>query len=45
MSKEFLNKLKHRKRSYRGWKPGQVGWEEYREFVQTAEDGVGKLNI
>ena len=33
MDKELLDKLKHRKEAYRGWKQGQVAWEEYREIV------------
>lgn len=27
---------------YRGWKPGQVDWEEYREIVQAAKDQAWK---
>ncbi|GAB0177124.1 hypothetical protein GRJ2_000177600 [Grus japonensis] len=33
MDKELLDKLKHKKEAYRGWKQGQVAWEEYREIV------------
>ena len=33
MNKELLDKLKHKKEAYRGWKQGQVAWEEYREIV------------
>ncbi|GAB0205150.1 long-chain fatty acid transport protein 6-like [Grus japonensis] len=34
--------LKHKKEAYRGWKQGQVAWEEYRETVQAARDQVRK---
>ncbi|GAB0186183.1 mitochondrial enolase superfamily member 1 [Grus japonensis] len=30
------------KGSYRGWKQGQVAWEEYRETIQAARDQVRK---
>ena len=40
MNKELLDKLKHKKEAYRGWKKRQVTWEEYREIVQTARDQV-----
>lgn len=43
MNKELLNKLKHRKEAYRGWKQGQIACEEYREVVQTARDWVRKV--
>ncbi|GAB0203667.1 hypothetical protein GRJ2_002832300 [Grus japonensis] len=33
MNKELLDKLKHKKEAYRGWKQGQVAWEKYRETV------------
>ena len=33
MNKELLGKLKHKKEAYRGWKQGQVAWEEYREII------------
>ncbi|KAK4807184.1 hypothetical protein QYF61_024304 [Mycteria americana] len=42
MNKELLAKLKHKKEAYRGWKQGQVAWEEYREIVQAARDQVRK---
>ncbi|KAK4814166.1 hypothetical protein QYF61_009984 [Mycteria americana] len=42
MNKELLNKLEHNKEAYRGWKQGQVAWEEYREIVQAARDQVRK---
>ncbi|GAB0209590.1 mitochondrial enolase superfamily member 1 [Grus japonensis] len=42
MNKELLDKLKHKKEAYRGWKPGQVAWEEYRETVRAARDQVRK---
>lgn len=43
MNKELLNKLKHRKEAYGGWKQGQLACEEYREVVQTARDWVRKV--
>ena len=42
MNKELLDKLKHKKQAYRGWKQGQVAWEEYREIVRVARDQVRK---
>ena len=42
MNKELLDKLKHKKETYRGWKQGQVAWEKYREIVQEARDEVRK---
>ncbi|GAB0190203.1 hypothetical protein GRJ2_001485600 [Grus japonensis] len=33
MNKELLDKLKHKKEAYRGWKQGQVAWGEYRGIV------------
>ncbi|KFW73581.1 hypothetical protein AS28_12130, partial [Pygoscelis adeliae] len=43
MNKELLGKLKHKKEAYRGWKQGQVAWEEYREeIIQAARDQVRK---
>jgi len=36
MNKELLAKLKDEKEAYRGWKLGQVAWEEYREIVWAA---------
>jgi len=42
MNKELLDKLKHGKESYRGWKQEQVAWEEYREIVRAARDQVRK---
>jgi len=29
MNKELLDKVKHKNEAYRGWKQGQVTWEEY----------------
>ncbi|GAB0207578.1 mitochondrial enolase superfamily member 1 [Grus japonensis] len=40
MNKEVLGKVKQKKEGYRGWKQGQVAWEEYRETVQAARDQV-----
>jgi len=33
MNKELVDKPRHQKEAYRGWKQGQVAWEEYREIV------------
>ncbi|GAB0208675.1 mitochondrial enolase superfamily member 1 [Grus japonensis] len=38
----LLGKVKQRKVDYRGWKQGQVAWEEYRETVRAARDQVRK---
>ncbi|KFO13303.1 hypothetical protein N312_00590, partial [Balearica regulorum gibbericeps] len=40
MDKELLDKLKHKKEAYRGWKQGQAAWEEYREIVRAARGQV-----
>ncbi|GAB0207656.1 mitochondrial enolase superfamily member 1 [Grus japonensis] len=42
MNKELLGKVKQKKEGYRGWKQGQVAWEEYRETVPAARDQVRK---
>ncbi|GAB0204023.1 mitochondrial enolase superfamily member 1 [Grus japonensis] len=42
MNKELLGKVKQKKEAYRGWKQGQVAWEEYRETVPAARDQVRK---
>ncbi|GAB0207770.1 mitochondrial enolase superfamily member 1 [Grus japonensis] len=42
MNKELLGKVNHKKKAYRGWKQGQVAWEEYRETVRAARDQVRK---
>ncbi|GAB0177134.1 mitochondrial enolase superfamily member 1 [Grus japonensis] len=42
MNKELLGKVKQKKDASRGWKQGQVAWEEYRETVQAARDQVRK---
>ncbi|GAB0208674.1 hypothetical protein GRJ2_003333100 [Grus japonensis] len=42
MNKELLDKLKHKKEAYRGWKQGWVTWEEYRDIVQACRDEVRK---
>ncbi|GAB0178772.1 mitochondrial enolase superfamily member 1 [Grus japonensis] len=42
MTKELLDKVKHKKEAYRGWKQGQVAWEKYRETVRAARDQVRK---
>ena len=33
MKKFLLENVKHKNEAYRGWKQGQVAWEEYREIV------------
>ncbi|PKU28841.1 rna-directed dna polymerase from mobile element jockey-like [Limosa lapponica baueri] len=38
MNKELLAELKQKKEAYRGWKQGQVTWEEYRDIVQACRD-------
>ncbi|GAB0209092.1 mitochondrial enolase superfamily member 1 [Grus japonensis] len=38
MNKELLGKVKQKQEAYRGWKQGQVAWEEYRETVRAARD-------
>ncbi|GAB0204964.1 hypothetical protein GRJ2_002962000 [Grus japonensis] len=43
MNKELLGKVKQKKEAYRGWKQGQVTWEEYRETVRAARDQVRKV--
>ena len=42
MNKLLLDKVKHKKEAYRGWKQGQVAWEEYREIARAARDQVKK---
>ncbi|KFW60998.1 hypothetical protein AS28_04482, partial [Pygoscelis adeliae] len=42
VNKELLDKLQHKKEAYRGWKQGQVAWEEHREIVRAARDQVKK---
>ncbi|GAB0204644.1 mitochondrial enolase superfamily member 1 [Grus japonensis] len=42
MNKELLGKVKLKKEAYRGWKQGQVAWEEYRETVRAAREQVRK---
>ncbi|MCQ4021238.1 hypothetical protein FK520_26920, partial [Klebsiella pneumoniae] len=42
MSKELLDQLKVKKEAYRGWKWGQVAWEDYKEAVRVARDKVRK---
>jgi len=48
-NKELLDKSKHRKEPYRGWKQGQVAWEGYREIVQAARvrksKALSELNL
>ena len=42
MNKELLDKLKRKTEAYRGWKQGQVAWEEYRDIAQAVRDLVRK---
>ncbi|RMC14369.1 hypothetical protein DUI87_09464 [Hirundo rustica rustica] len=42
LNKEHLDKHKQKNEACRGWKQGQVAWEEYREIVQTARNQVRK---
>ncbi|GAB0188220.1 hypothetical protein GRJ2_001287300 [Grus japonensis] len=42
MNKELLGKVKQKKEAYRGWKQGQVAWEEYRETVRAGREQVRK---
>ncbi|GAB0208941.1 hypothetical protein GRJ2_003359800 [Grus japonensis] len=42
MNEMLPDQLKHKKEAYRGWKQGQVAWEEHREIVQAARDQVRK---
>ncbi|GAB0203645.1 mitochondrial enolase superfamily member 1 [Grus japonensis] len=42
MNKELLGKVKQKKEACRGWKQGQVAWEEYRETLRAARDQVRK---
>ncbi|GAB0187255.1 mitochondrial enolase superfamily member 1 [Grus japonensis] len=42
MNKELLGKVKQKKEAYRGWKQGQVAWEEYRQTAQAAREQVRK---
>ncbi|GAB0184878.1 mitochondrial enolase superfamily member 1 [Grus japonensis] len=42
MNKELLGKVKQKKEAYRGWKQGQVAWEDYRETVRAAREQVRK---
>ncbi|GAB0203411.1 hypothetical protein GRJ2_002806700 [Grus japonensis] len=42
MNEELLGKVKQKKEAYRGWKQGQVAWEEYRETVRAGRDQARK---
>ncbi|GAB0203802.1 hypothetical protein GRJ2_002845800 [Grus japonensis] len=42
MNKELLGKVKQKKEAYRGWKQGQIAWEEYRGTVRAARAQVRK---
>ncbi|KFV12556.1 hypothetical protein N340_13926, partial [Tauraco erythrolophus] len=42
MNKELLDQLGHKKKASRGWRQGQVAWEEYRAIVRVTRDQVGK---
>ncbi|GAB0186694.1 mitochondrial enolase superfamily member 1 [Grus japonensis] len=45
MNKELLGRVKQKKEAYRGWKQGQVVWEEYRENIQATRDQVRKAKV
>lgn len=38
MNKELLAKLKQKKEAYRGWKQGQITWEENWDIVRASRD-------
>ncbi|GAB0206595.1 triadin [Grus japonensis] len=42
MNKELLGKVRQNQEAYRGWKQGEVAWEEYRETVCVARNQVRK---
>ncbi|GAB0186313.1 mitochondrial enolase superfamily member 1 [Grus japonensis] len=42
MNKDLLGKVKQKKEAFRGWKQGQVAWEECRETVRAAREQVRK---
>ncbi|GAB0195089.1 mitochondrial enolase superfamily member 1 [Grus japonensis] len=42
MNKELLGKVQHKTKADRGWKQGQVAWEESRETVRAARDWARK---
>ena len=37
MNKELLDKLKHKKEAYRGWKQGQVAWGEIQRNCPSSQ--------
>ena len=41
-TRSSCTKSNTKKEAYRGWKQGQVAWEEYREIVRAARDQVRK---
>jgi len=45
MNKELLAKLKQKKEAYRGWKQGQVAWEEHRKIIRVAREQVRKAEV
>ncbi|KFV19528.1 hypothetical protein N340_02998, partial [Tauraco erythrolophus] len=45
MNKELLDQLGHKKKAYRGWKQGQVAWEEHRAIVRATRDQVRKAKV
>ncbi|KFV20373.1 hypothetical protein N340_06018, partial [Tauraco erythrolophus] len=45
MNKELLDKLGLKKRAYRGWKQGQVAWEEYKEILQATRGPVRTAKV
>lgn len=44
MNKELLDKLKHKREAYRGWKQRHIAWEEYRLSEQPGIR-LGKLKL
>ncbi|KFV13722.1 hypothetical protein N340_01198, partial [Tauraco erythrolophus] len=42
MNKEILDQRRDKKKAYRGWKQGQVAWEEYKEIVRATREQIRK---
>ncbi|PKU35024.1 hypothetical protein llap_14673 [Limosa lapponica baueri] len=40
INKEHLDKVKHKKEAYRGWKQGRADWVEYRGTVRVARNQI-----
>ena len=45
MNKEFLTKFKHKKKTYKRWKKGQVTWEDYRNSISPHKNVVRKPKL